>query len=189
MFQHILVPLDGSASDQRAVEVAARLAQTAGGVVILLRVVHPHWESDAPLGGLAGLAPDDFEAREAAEYLARVRQHDALADIASSAAIAVGSVVPAILKVAREDEADLIVLSQRRRTPLLRWARGWLGSEIAEQVTRRATVPVLVLHEEDRVAAMSACGIPGFSGSSVSLARSPSQHHNKRVSQCEPDAL
>lgn len=153
MFQRILVPLDGSASAERAIAVGARLAQAAGGVVTLLRVVHPNWEPDAPLGGLVGLAPDDTVATDAADYLARVRQRDELADVASAAAIAVGSVVPAILKAAQDDDADLIVLYQHRRAPVVRWARGWAGSGIVEQVTRRASVPVLVLHEEDRVAA------------------------------------
>lgn len=156
MFQNILVPLDGSVSDQRAVGVAARLAQAAGGVVTLLRVVHPHWESDAPLGGVAGVASDDVEAREAAAYLARIRQSKALADVASSAAIAVGSVVPAIVKAAAEDNADLIILSQHHRPPLVRWARGWAGSGTAQQVARRAAVPVLLLHDDDRTAADAA---------------------------------
>lgn len=152
MFQRILVPLDGSTSAERAIAVAARLAQAAGGVVSLLRVVHPHWEPDAPLGGLVGLAPDDAEAADAADYLAQVRQRDELADVASSAAIAVGSVASAILKAAEDDDAGLIVLCQHRRAPLVRWARSWAGSGIVEQVARRASVPVLVLHEEDRVA-------------------------------------
>lgn len=156
MFQHILVPLDGSASDERAVVVAARLAQTAGGVVTLLRVVHPHWEADAPLGGLTGVAQSDAEAKDAAGYLARMQQRDALADVGSSTAVAVGSVVHAILRVAAENEADLIVLSQHRLKPLLRWVRHWTDSGIADQVARRASVPVLVLHEADRAASADA---------------------------------
>lgn len=147
MFQHILVPLDGSAEAERAVAVAARLAQATGGVVTLLRVVHPYWEPDD------AITDDDIEAMGAMDYLAEVRQRDELADVASSAAIAVGAVVPAIFRAAQEEDADLIVLCQHQRTPLARWARSWTGSEIAQQVARRASVPVLVLHEEDRVAA------------------------------------
>ena len=41
MFQHILVPLDGSALAEQALPTAARLARSVGGSVILLRVVKP----------------------------------------------------------------------------------------------------------------------------------------------------
>lgn len=149
MFQQILVPLDGSLSAERAVAVAARLAQMSGGVVTLLRVIHPYWEPDAALAGMAELAADDREAMEAAEYLADVRQRDTLADVASVTAIAVGSVVPAILKAAEDDHADLVVLCQHRRSRLSRWTHGG----ITKQVAKRASVPVLVLHEQDAVAA------------------------------------
>lgn len=39
MFQHIVVPLDGSALAEQALPTAARLARSAGGWVMLLRVV------------------------------------------------------------------------------------------------------------------------------------------------------
>lgn len=145
MFQHILVPLDGSASSERAVAVAARLAHAMGGVVTLLRVTHPYWEPEATIAG------DDREAMEAADYLAEIRQRSVLADVASFAAIAVGSVVPAILDAARDHEADLIILCQHRHNPLVQWAH----QRIAEPVAKRASVPVLLLHEHDDVAAVT----------------------------------
>lgn len=148
MFQHILVPLDGTTAAERAVAVSARLAQAAGGVVMLLRVIHPYWEPDAAIAGWAGMAADDREAVDAANYLAEVRQRDVLADVASVATIAVGSVVPAILKAAEDDHADLIVLCRHRHSRLDRWAHG----RITEQIAKRAPVPVLVLHEHDVVA-------------------------------------
>ncbi len=139
MFQQILVPLDGSASAERAVGVAAQLAQVSGGVVTLLRVIHPYWEPDAAIAG------DDIEAMDAADYLAEIRQREALADVASIAVIAVGSVVPAILQAARDNHSDLIVLSHHKRSRLGHWAHG----RITEQLVKRASVPVLVLHEQD----------------------------------------
>jgi nucleotide-binding universal stress UspA family protein len=41
MFKRILVPLDGSAHAERALPVAARLADASGGTVVLLQVVSP----------------------------------------------------------------------------------------------------------------------------------------------------
>ena len=151
MFQHILVPLDGTAAAERAVAVAARLAQAAGGVVTLLRVIHPYWEPDAAIAGWAGMSADDREAVDAADYLAEVRERDVVADVASVATIAVGSVVPAILMAAEDDHADLIVLCRHRRSRLGRLAHG----RITEQVAKRASVPVLVLHEQNGVAAVT----------------------------------
>ncbi len=39
MFRRILVPLDGSARAERALPMAARLAQASGGSLFLVRVV------------------------------------------------------------------------------------------------------------------------------------------------------
>jgi nucleotide-binding universal stress UspA family protein len=52
MFTRILVPLDGSAPAERALEPAIRLAKHFGGEVILLRVVVP----EPVLVALPGLA-------------------------------------------------------------------------------------------------------------------------------------
>ncbi len=41
MFKHILVPLDGSPLAEQAIPLAARLARTTGGSVLLVRVVSP----------------------------------------------------------------------------------------------------------------------------------------------------
>ena len=39
MFQHIVVPLDGSPRAERALPVAARIARASGGSILLLQVV------------------------------------------------------------------------------------------------------------------------------------------------------
>lgn len=147
MFQQILVPLDGTAAAECAVGIAARLAHAAGGVVMLLRVIQPSWQPDTAITGWAELAADDIEVLDAAEYLAEVRQCDALADVASVSLIVVGSVVPAILKAAEDDHADLIVLCQHRRSRLGRWVH----SGITGRVVKRADVPVLVLREQGNI--------------------------------------
>lgn len=131
---------------ERAVAVAAQLAQTSGGVVTVLRVIHPYWEPDAAIAGISELVADDREATEALAYLAEVRASDALADVASVAAVGIGSVAPAILTAAQENHVDLIVLFQHRRRPHL---GRWPLSGITEQIVKRASAPVLVLHEHD----------------------------------------
>lgn len=51
MFQHILVPLDGSSRAEQAIPVAARIARSTGGSLLLVQVVSP------PLDYSGGLSP------------------------------------------------------------------------------------------------------------------------------------
>lgn len=60
MFQRILVPLDGSTRAERALLVAAKVAQASGGSVVLLRVIAPvsmaynRYMSGVSIGGFMG---------------------------------------------------------------------------------------------------------------------------------------
>src|SRR5579885_1419989 len=51
MFQHILVPLDGSTRAEQALPVAARIARATGGSLLLVRVVPP------PIDYSGGISP------------------------------------------------------------------------------------------------------------------------------------
>lgn len=63
MFQHILVPLDGSRRAEQALPMAARVARASGGTLTLLRVVND--TCDAPFYGLgASSLPPDLLARD-----------------------------------------------------------------------------------------------------------------------------
>jgi nucleotide-binding universal stress UspA family protein len=151
MYTRILVPLDGSTRAERAIPVAARIARTSGGAVILVRAVNVvigFWPS---LAGDATGVPSALEADQAAadEYLAAIKQAPELAAITTETRIVSGPVGEAILAVAESSQANLIVLCSHGYTGMTRWA---LGS-VAEKVARHAQIPVLVLREAGPVPA------------------------------------
>lgn len=69
MFQHILVPLDGSSRAEEALPMAAHLAHTSGESLTLLQVVIPAtYTSMYPIGAFVSSAPE----REAETYLSHM---------------------------------------------------------------------------------------------------------------------
>lgn len=135
----ILVGVDGSAGSGHAIEWAAGLAEDLKADVVAVHVYEP-------LGHLGDIGPG--------VSLADVRDQlaDELADIwcepfhrrnlAVDRRIAEGTPHEAILDIAEETEADLIVLGARRMGPLKAAA---LGST-SIRVVHDAVVPVTIVH-------------------------------------------
>jgi nucleotide-binding universal stress UspA family protein len=148
MFEHLLVPLDGSWLAEAALPAAAYLAETLGAGVTLVHVI----ELDAPqqIHGERHLADPD----EASVYLAelagrafptgvRVEWHVHTApqrDVARSIVAHVDELAP-----------DLIVMCTHGRGGL----RTWLFGSIAQQVLALGTTPVLLIQPSVTEAAPS----------------------------------
>lgn len=143
MFTRIFVPLDGSSRAERALPVAARLAQVSHGTVILASVVTPALNySPALVAPVTSPELVDEDVRSAKAYLARVQKDDLLTGVETE--IVTGVSLPAsieLIDLARTTHADLIVMCSHGRTGLMHWA---LGS-VAQQVVRSSPIPVLVL--------------------------------------------
>ncbi|HEY1351849.1 MAG TPA: universal stress protein [Ktedonobacteraceae bacterium] len=145
MFQHILVPLDGSSRAEQALPVAARLARSSGGTITLFTVV--------------GMAPEAMSYRLAGPFLPQhvfqqdlARAHSYLDQIALRSDLAgltlvkqvdLGDPAATILSYAEQLAVDLIVLSSHGYTGMRRWI---LGS-VAENIARHAPAPVFILRE------------------------------------------
>lgn len=144
-YRRILVPIDFSESSRSALSWALGFASRLGPAQLLLvhaYYVPPEIEAFAPdrvpgyLGQLSEQAAKDLEkllaelqdAKVTAEYLAEPGAPD---DV--------------ITKVAREHDADLIVISTHGRSGFSRLA---LGS-VAERVVRTAPCPVITLRAAD----------------------------------------
>ncbi len=140
MLQRILVPLDGSVRAEYALPVAARLARTTGGTLILLQV-YQVMPSEFVLSNYTA------EASSATAYLAQVAARPDLAGIMIETIALAGAVALTILDAVLEYQADTIVLCSHGRSGPTRWA---LGS-VAEKVARHAPVPVLVLRQQGDV--------------------------------------
>lgn len=138
----MLIAVDGSEHAKRAIEVAARLAQTCGKAEAVLVNVS---ESPRYYGELPPLDHDSI--------LARLRaQQDALLDAALTQAhasglesvtteSAIGSAAKEIVRIAQERGVDQIVMGTRGMNAL----GGLLLGSVAQRVVHLAGVPVLLV--------------------------------------------
>ncbi len=153
MFQHIMVPLDGSEVAERALPCAERLAQAAGGTsatIHLVRVVEsppdpsrmvwvPDMVGAVPTGMYADLVA--AETREASVYLDRVHARVTAAGLRARAAPLTGHVAAALLDYERAAGIDLVVLCSHGRSGLARFAHG----SVADRLLRHGRAPVLLV--------------------------------------------
>jgi nucleotide-binding universal stress UspA family protein len=135
--ERALVPLDGSARAELALEICTRLAGPVLKQVTLARVVETEHGHDAEQVGEA----TQMGARE---YLRGILAEHTAAFTTRGCSLAadvlVGDVADAILRRADKD-CDLIVMATHGRTGAARWA---LGS-IANRVLHGATLPLLLM--------------------------------------------
>jgi len=141
MFERILAPLDGSSEAAHAIPLVARLARLMGGSVILLQARDTVTEVTKYAAG--SLAPytitSDTEGAQA--YLDGVATVIVGEGGAVETEIRAGNIGETIVEVAREKNADSIILTSHGRTGILERLLGG----VAEHVSRDAPVPVLLL--------------------------------------------
>ncbi len=145
MFKHILVPVDGSETAQKAAEKAAGLAKAFGSSVTVIYVIDPY-----PFTGLGS----DF-AYGQAEYLSAATAEAEQAIQAAKQTLQQAGVTPqtrvveehstwrGILNAAQTTSADLIVMGSHGRHGLEKIV---LGS-VAQRVLSHAHLPVFVVRD------------------------------------------
>ena len=144
-FHHILVPVDGSPTSDKALDEAIRLAVFSGAKISLLHVIDDlnHVKGFEPamyyiqkIVPLMRAAGESLLAKEGEKVLARGLQVECVL-IAEGP----GRVCEHVAEHARICHADLIVVGTHGRRGV---GRVLLGSD-AEQIIRYAPVPVLVV--------------------------------------------
>lgn len=148
VYRRIVVPLDGSALAEQALPHAEALAQMTGAPLHLVRVMDPT-HLGTPLGTL--LSADavalelllEDERIAAREYLERIEGDLLDRRQAVTVEYRPGRVANELLAAAQP--GDLLVMTTHGRSGLGRW---FLGS-VAEEVVRRATVPVWLVRVSD----------------------------------------
>jgi nucleotide-binding universal stress UspA family protein len=151
MFQHILVPLDGSTRAEQALPVATRIARATGGSLLLVQVV------PQPIDYSGGWAPIvagemiEVEMDGATDYLKAMAASQLLAGIETRTEVSLGMAAQYLIAVTEEHEVDLVVLCSHGRTGFTRWA---LGS-VAHSLVHQSAVPVLVLRQEEALSLSS----------------------------------
>lgn len=140
--REILVPTDFSDLSKRAIEAAVHLARLSKARLLLLHVVESTWYM-----GTYGLDPLpipnlEHELRQAAEKrLEELAGELVPADVTRRIVVCEGTPWVDIVRVAQEEDVDMIVLSTHGYTGL---KHALLGSH-AERVVRTARCPVLTV--------------------------------------------
>lgn len=145
MFEHILVPVDGSSTAQLAIGKALAIAQAFKSAVTLIYVIDPYAftgvGTDFSYGQAEYLSAATKEGNDA---ISAARLQFAAQGVAVNGSVVEGeSVYQAILDAAHSVKADLVVMGSHARRGLERLV---LGS-VTAQVLSHAHLSVLVVRE------------------------------------------
>jgi len=144
MFKHILLATDGSPASDNAARLAVDLARTHGALLTALYVAEPYPYLNVGEASAVGVQVHMAEtARSASRAHAQVAEHCATpgAPVTLRARRCEdASASDGILKAARDDDADLIVVGSHGRSGI---PRLMLGS-VAASVVAQSSLPVLV---------------------------------------------
>lgn len=157
MFQHLLVPLDGSHLAEVAIPAALEIARRFDSQITLVRVVRPPQILLATTEGavFTELLNDlrQQETQEATTYLkslqGSLRQQGY---VVHTHLIEGEPVADLILEVANGLDVDGIVMSTHGRSGLSRWVFG----SVAEKVLRGAAVPVVLIRAKEDITHLDA---------------------------------
>jgi nucleotide-binding universal stress UspA family protein len=143
MFQHILLPIDGSASASAAVDKAIAIAKAFGSAITPIYVIDPY-----PFTGVGAdysYAQDQYlnaaQADASAVTTAAQAKFDAAGIEAKPRIVQAHTIWRGILEAAQEEGADLIVMGSHGRRGLEKLV---LGS-VAQSVLARADISTLVV--------------------------------------------
>ncbi len=134
-WKKILFATDGSKFSARAAEKAVSFARSYGGELVVLSVVDvpPEFYAEAPK------AVEDL-VRKAKEYAFAVGEMAAAAGVKSESFVREAEAFEAIIRLAKEQAVDVIVVGSHGRTGLRRLLMG----SVTEKVIGHAPCPVLV---------------------------------------------
>jgi nucleotide-binding universal stress UspA family protein len=138
----VIVPLDGSALAEQALQIGMSFARAFSRPLLLVRVVPTQFVA----GGVEAMRlqreVQQEEAAKAREYLTETRQHlFEQYGLHAQTLVLTGEPAERLVELSGDHPGSLIVMSTRGRGGL---ARAVLGSVSAE-VTRRSAVPVVVV--------------------------------------------
>lgn len=145
MFKHILVPVDGSPTAQKAVEKAAGLAKAFGSSVTAIYVIDPYpftgLGSDFAYGQAEYLSAAAIEAKEATQAAQKTLEQAGVN--VKTSVVEAHAAWRGILETAIAVGADLIVMGSHGRRGLEKMV---LGS-VAQRVLSHSTLPVFVVRD------------------------------------------
>jgi nucleotide-binding universal stress UspA family protein len=145
--KNIVVPLDFSKASLESLRYAVQLAAPYGSSICLVYVIE-RTSLNRNLENIPLILPEVELGQIARQRLLSIRQKEIGNTLPVTIRVSVGKPSWEIVTIAREIDADLIVIGSHGQSGL---GRILLGST-AEQVIRRAPCPVLVLRERGKPA-------------------------------------
>jgi len=133
MFRHILIPSDGSAASQLAVNAALRMARESGARVTAVHVL----PEEPALASVSVQQPENMILADIARQAATLHVNCATIEVHADQPHA------AIISTALQRGCDLIAMASRGRSGL---ASLMLGSQ-TQKVLTHSKIPVLVFRE------------------------------------------
>jgi len=144
--KRILCPVDFSASSDRALEYAAFLARTHRAKLLVLHVLEHLQRYEHFL--ILALTPQEIAKKMEEEAKTRLEAsiNGLKADGKIETTIREGKAFVEIIKMAREQDIDLIVLGSHGHSAL----EYILIGSVAEKVARKAPCPVLIVRDKEK---------------------------------------
>jgi nucleotide-binding universal stress UspA family protein len=141
MFDHILLPLDGSPLAECVLPHAVALAQAFGARITLLRVLVPPEDDDEC--GSSFIDPVVWSVRRQATegYLVRVAERMQALDLNVAHVVLDGPPAQRVVEFAWDNDVNLIILSSHGRSGLSRWS----VSSVAQKILDLASSSVLIV--------------------------------------------
>jgi nucleotide-binding universal stress UspA family protein len=139
MFEHILIPLDGSSLAECVLPHGLTFSRTFGGQVAILQVV----ETKEGKGSAKAIDPLDWRYRqaEAKAYLDEIVVRLRSAGTASEQVLLEGDPAERVIEHSQSSGVGLIVLSSHGRSGL----SGWNVSSVVQKILARAHVSTLLI--------------------------------------------
>jgi universal stress protein A len=144
--KRILAPTDFSASSAIALKYARTFAETFGASLDVLHVMEePLMYAATPSDSVLPIAMVEALERNARAQLAAVFPEEARKGLRVELVLKKGSPFVEIIRHARENEVDLIILGTHGRGPIAHMLMGG----VAEKVVRKAPCPVLTVRDPE----------------------------------------
>ena len=145
----VLIALDYNPTAKKVAETGYSIAKTMNADVILIHVVSESVYYTAleysPIMGYSGFTDSDLKIntdgliKASEQFLEKSKQH--LGDENIKTLVAEGEFADAILKTAKDLNADLIVMGSHSR----RWLEKILVGSVTQQVLNNTTIPLIIV--------------------------------------------
>jgi nucleotide-binding universal stress UspA family protein len=138
----VLVPIDGSESSVNSALWAVSLAQSTGATVTLLYVFPMTEGQHASLDELSSAERERWELEVSSDSMERVMAELPETDVVIVRAVALGEPPTEIVRYARRDRTDLIVMGSRGTSAF----SGSLIGSLSIEVLHATDIPVTIIH-------------------------------------------